>query len=278
MHWTQTKPAPFPFNLLRSLVSAARNPWEAPVNPATLRFPLIRAVPLMLALCLLVPGASSAASLKEMAQRLFPQATVDSIEPTPIPSLYEIRSGKSILYMDASGSYVFVGELFDFATRKNLTATKLSDLNSVKFDDLPLRLALRFGPENATKRLAVFDDVDCPYCRRFHEETLPRLLREGVAVYLFLYPIPALHPQSSVKSAAIWCSENRATALQAALQDTLVITTTPTCPTPLADIAKLAGKMGIDGTPTLLLDTGLRLDGFLAYEALMARWQSSARR
>jgi len=227
-------------------------------------------------LCLPTPGA--AASLQELAQRLFPQAVVDSVEPTPIPNIYEVRAGRSIMYMDASGRYVFVGELYDFHSRKNLTAEKLLALNTMQFDDLPLDLAVRLGSANATKRLAVFDDVDCPYCKRFHEETLPRLLKDGVAAYIFLYPITSLHPQAEAKSKIVWCSENRAAALDAALHNTLLLTQEASCSTPLAEIGALAAKLGIKGTPTLILDTGLRLDGFVTYDALMARWQSSARK
>jgi hypothetical protein len=97
---------------------------------------------------------TAAASLQELAQRLFPQATVGAVEPTPIANLYEVRSGNSIVYMDARGRYVLVGELYDFTARKNFTAQTLLTLNAVKFEDLPLDKAIRLGPATAAKRLA----------------------------------------------------------------------------------------------------------------------------
>ncbi len=232
----------------------------------------------LLALPLLLPISARAGSLKETAQRLFPQTRVDSVESTPIPNLYEIRSGKSLVYMDGTGRYVFVGELYDFARRKNLTAEKLLTLNTVRFQDLPFVQAIHLGPTQATKRVAVFEDVECPFCRKFHAEVLPSLLRDSVGIEVFLLPIPQLHPEAERKSKAVWCSQDRASALKAAMNGVSLVDVPADCPTPLADIAALAKTLGIQGTPTFVLDTGLRLDGYLAYDAFMARWQSSAQK
>lgn len=229
----------------------------------------------LLAVVLLLPALAGAASLEETAQRLFPQSKVDAVEPTPIPNLYEVRSGKSLVYMDGTGRYVFVGELYDFTTRTNLTAQRLLARTAVNFQDLPFAQAIHLGSAQATKRLALFDDVDCPFCRKFHAEVLPRLLRDGVGVEVFLFPIAQLHPQAEQKSQAIWCSPDRVAALNAAMDGTLEVEASAACATPLAAIAALANKLGIQGTPTFILDTGLRLDGYLAYDAFMARWQSS---
>lgn len=223
-------------------------------------------------------GHAQGASLKELAQRLFPQTEVDAVEPTPIPGLHEIRSGRSILYMDQTGRYVVIGELYDFTGRKNLTAERLLGLSSVRFDDLPLESAIRMGPKQGAKRLAIFDDVDCPFCRRFHEEVLPAVLKEGVTVYVFLHPLTTLHSQAQAKSEAIWCSDDRVAALAAAFNGVLPQEKRAPCPTPIASIRALATKLGITGTPTIILDTGARIEGFIDHEALKAKWQGSARR
>ena len=225
-----------------------------------------------------LPRVSPAASLQETAQHLFPQSKVEAVEPTPIPYLYEVRSGKSVVYMDASGRYVFVGELYDFSTRKNLTAQKLLALNAVNFQDLPFAEAIHLGPAKPTKRIAVFEDVDCPFCKKFHADTLPGLLKDGVGVEVFLLPLPQLHPQAELKSKGVWCSPDRAAALLAVMNGQTLDGVDPGCRTPLADIKALADKLEIYGTPTLVLDTGARLDGYLAYDALMARWQATTRK
>jgi len=229
---------------------------------------------------LVAPLAARAAtaSLQETAQRLFPQSKVESVEPTPIPNIYEVRSGKSVLYMDTTGRYVFVGELYDFSTRKNLTAQKLLAINTVNFQDLPFAHAIRLGPAQPTKRLAVFEDVDCPFCKKFHTDVLPTLLKDGIGVEIFLLPLPQLHPQAELKSKQILCSPDPAAALHAVMEGQALNGRDTTCQTALDDIKALANKLEIRGTPTLILDTGARMDGYLAYDTLMARWQATAQK
>lgn len=219
--------------------------------------------------------AATAPSLKELAQRLFPQAEVDSVEPSAISGLYEVRSGRSILYMDGTGRYVLVGELYDFTARKNLTAQRVLSLPGPRFEDLPLASAIRLGPEHGTRRLAIFDDVNCPFCRKFHDEVLPALLQEGVTVYVLLYPITS--PQAEAKSQAVWCSADRVAALAAAMRDAPLPTPAEPCHTPLPEIRALGTKLGVGGTPTLILDTGDRIEGFVSHDALLAKWQAARR-
>jgi thiol:disulfide interchange protein DsbC len=221
---------------------------------------------------------AAAETLQAKAQRLFPQAKIDAVERTPIAGLYEVRSGRTVLYMDESGRYVLVGELYDFTGRKNLTAERLLNLAAVTFDELPLEHAVRLGPANGSRRMAVFDDVDCPFCRRFHKEVVPRLIEDGVGVYVFLHPLTNLHPQAEAKSRAVWCSEDRAGALEAALSDRLPVGQAPRCETPLAKIQELATTLGVTGTPTLILDNGQRIDGFASYDVITAKWRAKAGR
>jgi protein-disulfide isomerase len=99
-----------------------------------------------------------------------------------------------------------------------------------------------------------------------------------VGVAVFLLPLSDRHPQAELKSRHIWCSEDRPAALGAVMDHAaLAVRPPPACNTPLAEIAKTARALGITGTPTFVFDTGLRVDGFLSYDALMARWESSAR-
>src|SRR5574337_481833 len=104
----------------------------------------------MAAIWWLATPPAGAGPLEERAQRLFPQSRIDAVQPTPLPGLYEVRSGKSILYMHEQGRYVLIGDLYDFQARKNLTAERLVSTRAVRFEDLPLQHAIRLGPEQAT--------------------------------------------------------------------------------------------------------------------------------
>jgi thiol:disulfide interchange protein DsbC len=217
--------------------------------------------------------AAIAGPLEERAQRLFPQSRIDAVQPTPLPGLYEVRSGKSILYMHEQGRYVIIGDLYDFHARKNLTAERLVSTRAVRFEDLPLHQAIRLGPERGTHKVAVFDDPDCPFCRRFHQEVLPDLLRDSVTVYVFLYPLQQLHPDAKAKSEAIWCSQDPARSLELAFndQDTQPTRPSASCTTPIAALQTLGATLGVTGTPTFVLENGEIVEGLTTSATLLAK-------
>jgi thiol:disulfide interchange protein DsbC len=198
---------------------------------------------------------------------------VDAVEPTPIPGFYEVRAGRSIFYMDQNGRYVVIGELYDFTTRKNLTAQRLRSLSAVAFGDLPIEFAILLGPANGSRRLALFTDVDCPYSKQFHAQVLPQLLKENVTVYAFLFPVRSVNPDAEAKSEAIWCSQDRAAALDDYIRAGSAPVISGPCTLPLGHIRQLARKLNVTGTPTLILDTGARIDGYAAHEAVLALWE-----
>src|SRR5574337_559110 len=217
---------------------------------------------------------ADAGPLEERAQRLFPQSRIDAVQPTPVPGLYEVRSGKSVLYMHENGRYVLIGDLYDFQARKNLTAEEiLATTHAIRFEDLPLHHAIRLGPEHGTHKIAVFDDPDCPFCRRFHQEVLPDLLRDHVTVYVFLYPLQQLHPNAKAKSEAIWCSQDPARALEIAFntQDVQPIVPAASCTAPIAAIQTLGTTLGVTGTPTFVLDNGEMVEGLTQSATLLAK-------
>ncbi len=218
------------------------------------------------------PPATLAASPFSLAQRLLPDAPIASVEPTPVPGLYAVLTGGKLVYMDATGRYLLLGDLYDFTTRRNLTAQRLQWRPPVSFASLPLDASIRLGPADATRRLALFDDVGCRFCRRFHAEVLPQLLADGTAVHVFLYPITSA--QAAQTSRAVWCSADRPAALAAALQDQPVPMENTACTPPLDRIAVIARDLGITGTPTIILDRGVRIDGFVAYDILNRQWSA----
>ncbi len=217
-------------------------------------------------------SATPAASPLSLAQRLLPDARIASVEPTPLPGLYAVLTGGKLVYMDATGRYLLIGDLYDFTTRRNLTAQRLQWRPPVSFASLPLDASIRLGPADATQRLALFDDVGCRFSRRFHAEVLPQLLADGTAVHVLLYPVTSA--QAAQRSRAVWCSADRPAALAAALQDQPVPPGDAACTPPLDRIAASARELGIAGTPTLILDSGVRIEGFLAYDALNRQWSA----
>ncbi|GAV19482.1 thiol:disulfide interchange protein DsbC [Mariprofundus micogutta] len=191
-------------------------------------------------------------------RQALPQTSIANINKTPMKGVYELQIGNRLLYSDAQGRFVIRGgEMLDVLEQKNLTRARLEDINRVDWATLPLEKAIVSGDKKAKKKLAIFTDPDCPYCKGL-EKTLKEL--KGVKVYTFLYPLEQLHPRAKAKSEAIWCSKNRHETLQKVMLEGYKAKEA-TCKTPIADIAALARKLNITGTPGLIAGDGRRMSG-----------------
>ncbi|MBF6682364.1 DsbC family protein, partial [Acinetobacter baumannii] len=132
-------------------------------------------------------AAQEATIRKNLAERLPNLPTIDEVTKTPVAGLYEVRIGTDVLYTDAEGNYLIQGQIFDTKARRNLTEERLAKLTAIDFASLPLKDAVVWKSGNGKRKLAVFADPNCGYCKRF-ERDLQSV--KDVTVYTFLYPVP----------------------------------------------------------------------------------------
>jgi len=181
---------------------------------------------------------------------------IDEINSTPMKGLYEVRVGTDLYYSDAEGNYLIQGELIDLKARRNLTEDRINKLTAVSFDSLPLKDAFTLVRGDGSRKLAVFEDPNCGYCKRF-EKDMQNI--DNVTVYMFLYPI--LSPDSAEKSNNIWCAQDRT----AAWNDYMLRGQEPeaaSCDTDALQRNLAFGKKHkITGTPTLIFSDGTRVPG-----------------
>ncbi|WP_070107765.1 DsbC family protein [Burkholderia plantarii] len=202
--------------------------------------------------------------LKATLQARLGDATVKGIAKSPIPGLYEVNLGSQIVYSDAAGDYVLLGELVDTKSRKNLTEARMAEINKVDFASLPLGNAIKVVKGNGARKIAVFSDPNCPYCKRF-ESTLQSM--DNVTVYTFLYPV--LTPDSTVKSKAIWCASDRAKSWENWMVNHQAPTGAGNCDTTALDKNLALGRgLNVTGTPTIILADGTRLPGAVSADEL----------
>ena len=161
-------------------------------------------------------------------------------------------------YTDAQGDYLIVGSMYDTKQHRNLTEERVDKLTAVKFDSLPFKDAFTIVRGNGERKLAVFEDPNCGYCKRF-ERDLQTI--NNVTVYMFLYPI--LGPDSTKKSEAIWCAKDRGQTWQDwMVREQAIPTTTPICDTnALKRNVEIGRTYKITGTPTLIFVDGTRVPG-----------------
>jgi thiol:disulfide interchange protein DsbC len=162
------------------------------------------------------------------------------------------------VYSDAKGDHILMGPLVDTRSRTNLTQQRLDALKVVNFDSLPLDKAITIVKGKGERRIAVFSDPDCPFCRRLEKE-LAGL--DNLTVHVFLLPLAELHPQAVGIASDMWCAEDRAKAWSAYMLDGRKPDAGRSCTTPIEAIAALAGELGISGTPAIVLNSGRRVEG-----------------
>ncbi len=202
-------------------------------------------------------GAQEAAIRKTLKDRIPDLPKIVSISKTPINGLYEVLlEDNEIYYADASGNYLVQGSLIDTRTKRNLTEERTDKLNAIAFGSLPIKDAITIVRGNGQRKLAVFEDPNCGYCKRF-ERDLQKV--DNITVYLFLYPI--LGADSMDKSRHIWCAKDPSKAWL----DYMTRDTAPpvaTCDSSaLTRNVEFGRKHKITGTPTLLAQDGKRVPG-----------------
>lgn len=198
---------------------------------------------------------------KRFEQR-FPGIAVDGVRATPMHGLYEVQVGTDLLYTDAQVDYVLQGSLIDAKARRDLTAERLEVLQRISFEKLPLKDAIVQVKGTGARKIATFEDPNCPYCKQLQKafESI-----DDITIYTFLYPI--LTPDSTTKSRDIWCATDRVKAWNAWMVDGKVPAKAE-CDTPLQANLKLGGELNVQGTPALFFPDGSRVNGALPLDAL----------
>ena len=202
--------------------------------------------------------AQEALIRKNLADRMPTFAKIDEVSKTPMAGVYEIRVNETdIFYTDAEGSYLIQGAMYDTKARRNLTEERITKLGAIDFSALPIKDAFTIVRGNGKRKMAVFEDPNCGYCKRF-EQDLQKV--NDVTVYLFLYPI--LSPDSTEKSKVIWCSKDRRKAWEDHMVRNQDITGKAMCDTTAVDRNVAFGrKYKISGTPTVFFADGSRAPG-----------------
>jgi thiol:disulfide interchange protein DsbC len=219
---------------------------------------------LLIAALLATSAFADEAGLRKSIEATYPKLKVQSVIKTPYSGLYEVFLDGQIIYTDEKFSFLIVeGKVIDPASKRNLTGERLDDLNKVDFSSLPLDQAIKVVKGNGSRKLVVFSDPDCPFCKRLEQRELVNIT--DVTIYSFLFPLEQLHPDAANKSRAIWCSPDRAKAWTEWVMNNQLPKTTTTCETPIEKIATLGRKLGVSSTPTLIFSDGKRMLG--AYPA-----------
>lgn len=198
------------------------------------------------------------AQLRATLSQHFPQHKVGEIRKTPVAGVWEVMVGSEVVYSDSKGQYVFFGDLVDMKQRQSLTEQRKNEGMKAVFAQLPLDAAIKVVRGKGERKLAVFTDPDCPFCRQLDRVSLKDI--DNVTIYYYLLPLDQLHPDARRKSTNVWCAADRAKAwYDLILHDKEA--PDAQCDAPLEVAERLAEQLGFKGTPGMFFADGTRVPG-----------------
>jgi len=235
----------------------------------------------LLALALLAvgagPAAANEAAIRKALSERYPKLKIDEIRRSPVAAIWEVRyDGAEILYSDATGDHIFVsGMLIDTKTRTDLTEQRIEKLLAVDWDKMPLKDGIVIRQGSGARKVAVFVDPNCGYCKRF-ERDLSTI--KDVTVYTFLMPI--LGPDSVAKSRDMWCARDPATAWRKWMLEGVQPSKAPaSCNTDAIDRNLAFSRTHrINGTPAVFFEDGTRRPGAIPAEQIEALLVAAAKK
>jgi thiol:disulfide interchange protein DsbC len=211
---------------------------------------------LSLGLCSLSFAQSTDKIKTELQKQFGSKIQIKSINPSPIPGIYEVVANSSIIYVDAQAKFLIQGSITDLKTGVNLTDAREDEMNRIQFSELPLQDSVKMVRGDGSRKMAVFADPNCGYCKTLEKSFLTM---DNITVYTFLIPI--LSADSSTKSKAVWCASDPSKTWVNWMTTQTPLPSKTDCPNPLDKNLALAKKLGITGTPAIFFVDGSRIPG-----------------
>ncbi len=238
-----------------------------------LRKSLSRSVPIIalaLMLCGIAPIAAAndadpAPQIKAAVETwLQGRYKVENLRRSPVAGIWEVQVNTDLIYVDEKAMHAFVeGQLIDLKTSRNLTQERIDELTAIQFKDLPLAIAIKQVNGKGTRRIAVFEDPNCGYCRNLRKDLVNV---PDVTIYTFTLPILAADSELKVRQA--WCAPDKSKAWNDLMISGKVPDNKGTCTTPVDKITELGRKLKITGTPTIFFNNGKRVPGGIPADRL----------
>jgi len=232
---------------------------------------------ILLALFSAQAAADAASTIKKSLAKILPDYEVNSVHETPVKGLYEVLVGSDVIYVSGDGRYMVQGRMIDLNSKEDLTETS-PRLAEARKKEAKERVAAvnKLGedtmivfapPGKAEHTITVFTDLDCGYCRKLHSE-IDGYLAEGIKVRYLFFPRAGVGTPSFDKAVSVWCADDRKSALTDAKAGKSV--PDKKCDNPVKAQMELGEKLGVSGTPAIILDNGEMVPGYIPPKRLAA--------
>ncbi len=238
-----------------------------PMNPGV-NMKLKSLLVLILSLLLVFPLHAAEDTLEAALLKTFGRKP-DQISSAPIEGLKEIIYGTELYYVSADGQYLFSGAMFELASRDNLTENRLASVRKGMLNDMNESSMIVYKAEGKQKHvITVFTDIDCVYCRKLHSG-MEKMNKLGITVRYMAYPRAGIGSPSFDKAVSVWCAKDRNKAMDLAKNENRVIP--KKCDSaPVAEQFMLGQRLGVNSTPSILLEDGHLMPGYAPPERMAA--------
>lgn len=222
----------------------------------------------LLVLSLLVVSAVQADNneLRKKIEKSLPDVKITSLKAVDDTGFYEAVINGQILYFSEDGRYVIQGDMVSLDTRTNLTEQRRVSLRKDALAKLDEKDMIIFGPKQAKYTITVFTDIDCGYCRKMHSE-MEKYNELGIRVRYLSFPRGGIDSKSYDDAVNVWCAADRQKAMTMAKQGQEI--PVKTCTNPVKAEFELGQQLGVQGTPSIFLESGQNLPGYLPPEKLI---------
>ncbi len=225
---------------------------------------------LVFGLTLFNANADEVAVRQSLANSM-PTMKIDSIKPSEVKGLYEVKVGSNIFYVSEDGKYLLQGRLVDVAARKDLTEEKLNVTRKQAIEKLGQDKMIVFKAKKPKYTVTIFTDIDCGYCRKLHSE-IDQYLAQGITIQYLFFPRAGKGSDSYNKAVSVWCAKDRNAALTSAKKDNAP--EAKTCDNPVDEHMQLGADFDVKGTPMIVSGNGNIYPGYLPAKQLVEALES----
>jgi len=227
---------------------------------------------------MIISSTSFAAITKEVNEALTKKlqalkVNVQSINESPIKGLYEVVSQGALYYISEDGQFLINGDMYDLDNgMKNLTSTKVDELRRqstaesfAKIKDFEKDMIV-YKADNEKHVITVFTDTSCAYCQKLHSE-IADYNKLGITIRYLAFPRGGEQSSAYRTMVSVWCSDNPKDAMDNAKKRRQI--ESKTCENTVLEQFNLGVALGITGTPSLFLEDGTMMPGYLPAERLL---------
>lgn len=213
------------------------------------------------------PVFASVDTVKYKLAQKYPKVKIENLKTTEMKNVYSGTLDNQVVYVDEAAEHLFFGSMIRLKDQKNLTKDLVVSQNSIDFNQLPLQDAIKTVRGTGARKLAIFSDPNCPYCKTL-EGNLSQL--KDVTIYTFMFPIKA---QSIEPSKKVWCSFNKEYAWKSLIVDGQQPNVKADCANPIERNLQLGRSLGVQGTPAIIFSNGLKVTGAYPAAEIQKIWK-----